>query len=545
MRLTPSDDSKVLVTGSAWMTVGSIVSRIMGAVYVIPWGIWLGSSFFLANSLFAKGYNIYSLFIIVSTAGIPSALSKQIAHYDAIGESDTSHQLLKDSLLVMSLLGLLSSIIMWLAAPVFAWQNNQVDLRMVSVIHALCWPLAIIPPISIFRGYFQGRSQMGPSAISQLIEQIARIGYLLMATYIIMNIQHGGYVRAVSQSTFAAFIGAMCALIYLVFKFKKQDDFSLHETSIEKSKYQRKEALLELLRQSLPFVVLDSAVVLFQFIDQYTFPVIMHQFHSATNAEINFLYGLFGFNSNKLTMIVISLSTAMASTAIPLLSRTFAKKNFANLSIKIQSALKLFFFVMLPGAVGMLSLAEPLNIVFYRSADHLGVNLLKVNSLIAVVVGLFILLVSIMQAVRHSKQAIFYFLVGLTFKAIFQVASVGIFQAYGPLIATCAGFAVSSILMTRRLKIDFQINLHNLIKFVIGISLLVVIMASVVRLSSYFCYQLFEVSARSSLVVLFMGAIIGTLTYGALSLKTRAADAAFGFSLDTLRNRLRVKLRIF
>lgn len=200
---------------------------------------------------------------------------------------------------------------------------------------------------------------------------------------------------------------------------------------------------------------------------------------------------------------------------------------------------------MLPGAVGMLSLAEPLNIVFYRSADHLGVNLLKVNSLIAVVVGLFILLVSIMQAVRHSKQAIFYFLVGLTFKAIFQVASVGIFQAYGPLIATCAGFAVSSILMTRRLKIDFQINLHNLIKFVIGISLLVVIMASVVRLSSYFCYQLFEVSARSSLVVLFMGAIIGTLTYGALSLKTRAADAAFGFSLDTLRNRLRVKLRIF
>ncbi|OFR90732.1 polysaccharide biosynthesis protein [Lacticaseibacillus zeae] len=541
MRLTPSDDSKVLVTGSAWMTVGSIVSRIMGAVYVIPWGIWLGSSFFLANSLFAKGYNIYSLFIIVSTAGIPSALSKQIAHYDAIGESDTSHQLLKDSLLVMSLLGLFSSIIMWLAAPVFAWQNNQVDLRMVSVIHVLCWPLAIIPPISIFRGYFQGRSQMGPSAISQLIEQIARIGYLLMATYIIMNIQHGGYVRAVSQSTFAAFIGAMCALIYLVFKFKKQDDFSLHEASIEKSKYQRKEALLELLRQSLPFVVLDSAVVLYQFIDQYTFPVIMHQFHSTTNAEINFLYGLFGFNSNKLTMIVISLSTAMATTAIPLLSRTFAQRNYAELSTKIQSTLKLFFFVMLPGAVGMLSLAAPLNMAFYRSSAALGVDVLKMNSIIAVVIGLFILLVSIMQAVHHSKQAILYFLIGLIFKVLVQVASVGIFQVYGPLIATGIGFAVSSALMTRRLKIDFQIKLHNLVKFVIGVSLLVTIMAIVVWLSIYFCYQLLGVSGRSSLFILFVGALTGSLIYGLLTLKTRAADAAFGFSLDELRRRLRVK----
>ena len=68
-----------LLKGSAWMTIGSILSRILGAIYIIPWYAWMGKYGNLANSLTAKSYNIYSLFIIISTAGIPGAIAKQIA----------------------------------------------------------------------------------------------------------------------------------------------------------------------------------------------------------------------------------------------------------------------------------------------------------------------------------------------------------------------------------------------------------------------------------------------------------------------------------
>jgi O-antigen/teichoic acid export membrane protein len=77
----------------AWMTAGSVFSRILGAIYVIPWRIWLGAAFLTANALFTKGYQIYSLFLIISTAGVPGAVSKQVARYNAMGEYKTGMRL--------------------------------------------------------------------------------------------------------------------------------------------------------------------------------------------------------------------------------------------------------------------------------------------------------------------------------------------------------------------------------------------------------------------------------------------------------------------
>ena len=82
----PRSDKEKMIRGSAWMTAGSVFSRILGAIYVIPWRIWLGAAFLTANALFTKGYQIYSLFLIISTAGVPGAVSKQVARYNAMGE---------------------------------------------------------------------------------------------------------------------------------------------------------------------------------------------------------------------------------------------------------------------------------------------------------------------------------------------------------------------------------------------------------------------------------------------------------------------------
>ena len=521
MRSIPNNDKKKMITGSAWMTLGSITSRIMGAIYIIPWGLWLGSNFSLANSLFAKGYNVYSLFLIISTAGIPGALSKQIAHYDAIGEMETSNRLFKDSLFMMLGLGVFSAVIMWLIAPLLAFQNGEVDIRMIT----------IIPAISILRGLFQGRAQMGPSAVSQLVEQFARIGYMLLATYVIMVSNDGNYVRAVAHSTFAAFVGAVCALVYLLIALKKQIYFSNYEALQKQSQIQRKLALVELCRQSFPFVILDSAIILYQFLDQYMFP---------SNETINYLYGLFGFNSNKLTMIVISLSTAMAVTAIPLLSKSFSRNDYRDLSKKIVSSLKLFFFIMIPGSVGMICLAHPLYRIFYRSFNYLGIHILELNAAVANLIGLFILLVAIMQAVHHSRLAIKYFAFGVIAKMLAEVFCIWFFESYGPLVATAIGLGVSSFFMLKRLIISFDINLRPIFKYFLGVTLLTIIMASILQILKFFIYNFLGKKASSSILILITSVIVGILVYGFLSLKTRAADEAFGFSLNTLRSRFQI-----
>ena len=100
-----------LLKGSAWMTIGSILSRIL-----IPWYAWMGKYGNLANSLTAKSYNIYSLFIIISTAGIPGAIAKQIAKYNALNEYGVGHKLFRHGLALMGVFGIISAACMYFLA---------------------------------------------------------------------------------------------------------------------------------------------------------------------------------------------------------------------------------------------------------------------------------------------------------------------------------------------------------------------------------------------------------------------------------------------
>ena len=75
-----------MVQSTAWLTIGNIFSRLLGAVYVIPWIAWMQPHGLEANYLYTKGYNVYALFLMISTAGIPAAVAKQTARYNSMNE---------------------------------------------------------------------------------------------------------------------------------------------------------------------------------------------------------------------------------------------------------------------------------------------------------------------------------------------------------------------------------------------------------------------------------------------------------------------------
>ena len=94
-----------MLRGSAWMTAGSIISRILGALYIIPWYSWFGSDKLQANALYTKGYTVYSIFLMIAISGIPSAVAKQVAHYNSKNEYGVSKRLFKTSLMALFILG--------------------------------------------------------------------------------------------------------------------------------------------------------------------------------------------------------------------------------------------------------------------------------------------------------------------------------------------------------------------------------------------------------------------------------------------------------
>ena len=216
---TTSQQQKML-RGTAWLTASNFISRLLGAVYIIPWYIWMGQYGAEANGLFTMGYNIYAWFLLVSTAGVPVAVAKQVAKYNTIDKEEHSFALIREFLKFMLGLGLIFAVIMYLMAPVFASMSGG-GADLIPVMQSLSWAVLIFPSMSVIRGFFQGFNNLKPYAISQISEQVIRVIWMLLTAYFIMKIGSGDYVEAVTQSPFAAFVGMLASMLVLLFYLAK------------------------------------------------------------------------------------------------------------------------------------------------------------------------------------------------------------------------------------------------------------------------------------------------------------------------------------
>lgn len=535
--IDPESSQDTMLKGSAWMTAGSIFSRILGAIYIIPWMAWMGSYYPAANALYAKGYNIYSLFLIISTAGIPGAISKQISHYNALDQYATGNKLFKHGLKIMTFMGVLFAAIMYFGAPVLATIFTDGDPRSIPVIKSLAIAVLIIPILSILRGYLQGYSDMAPSAISQFIEQIARVIYMLLATYMIMIVNKGSYINAVVQSTFAAFIGAGVAIIILIMALLKKLPTlrRLSRNGKPVANVNENNFTREIFQQAVPFIILDAGITFFNLFDQSTFNQFMRLFVNATGAQLDNYYSLFGFQANKLIMIIVSLSTAMAVTAVPILSGLYSKGNKKKIENQISNTLELFFFIMIPASLGMYAVAQPLWTTFYRY-DALGVLMLQFSSVISILLGLFTVLSAVLQALYRNKLAIKYFVYGFIVKVVAQLPMIWLFHEFGPLVATSIGMAVVCWLMIRELHAIYPFNTGRISRRISGIILFSLIMFVSVMLVDWIVFHFVGNSDRIiSVVVLVLEAGLGGVIYGYLVLKTSLADKILGSRVERIR----------
>ncbi len=500
-----------MLRGSAWMTAGSIISRILGALYIIPWYSWFGSDKLQANALYTKGYTVYSIFLMIAISGIPSAVAKQVAHYNSKNEYGVSKRLFKTSLMALFILGAVCTLVFWLIAPFI----SQGDPRMVSIYRSLALALLVIPAMSLLRGYFQGFQDMAPSALSQLIEQFLRIIYMLLATYITIKVMGLPFEVGVWQSTFAAFIGAVGGTLLLVgyyLKHKKRLD-ELVSQSNDQLEITNKTLLKEVLYQALPFIFIACAMSMFNLVDQFTFPVIMQQAGAYSMTQINALYALFAGNANKLIMIVVALSTAMATTAIPLLSEAVARRDSALMKKQLLESLELLFFVMLPAVFGMAAVNRPLYLVFY-GYEATGIFVLAISAYVALAMGLFNVLGSLLQGIYENKQAIKYTTLGLGVKLVLQYPLTLWLGVFGPLLATGIAMSWASYLMLRFLYLKYNLPTGQLQVNVNKMFIVALLMFGVTLLFVSGYYMVFPGNSRlSALVGLSLAAGIGGYLY--------------------------------
>lgn len=530
-----------MLNGSAWMTAGNITSRILGAIYIIPWVTWLGAYSDEANALYAQGYNIYSLFITISTAGIPSAISKLVAHYNGLNEYGISQKLNRSAMYMALASGVIcGTIMMYIASWPIVYNG---DTNLIPVLRSLAWAIFIIPLMAISRGIFQGYSMMAPSAISQFVEQLFRIIYMLGATYLIMKINKGSWVSAVSQSTFAAFIGAIGACVVLFFAWIKYRDYMRGDTATIKQPSEDVstiQLILKIVYQSIPFIIIESGINLFQLVDQYSFKRMMPMVGHFSSYQIDVLYALFAFNANKLYMIIIALANALAVTAIPLLAMARAQNDQAGMRKQIENVLMLFYFVMIPAVLGLYAVAQQVYTVFYRY-NHAGVVVLEFAAFISIPLGLYTVAAAMMQGISENRKMMKYLGIGLLIKLLIQFPCIWLAQGLGPLLATGIAMMVINCLIIHSFNMEFRLNFEQMAlptNQILAYSLvMMVVTKAVMLLLGLFISPYGRYTAFFTLVI---GIIVGAGVYGFLALHFRLADKLLGGRAERLRQVLHI-----
>ncbi len=528
-----------MLRGTAWLTASNFISRLLGAIYIIPWYIWMGTYAAKANGLFTMGYNIYAWFLLISTAGIPVAVAKQVAKYNTMKEEEHSFALVRSFLGFMTGLGLFFALILYLCAPWMA-DLSGVGQDLIPIMHSLAWAVLIFPSMSVIRGYFQGMSNLKPYAMSQIAEQVIRVIWMLLATYMIMEMGSGDYLAAVTQSTFAAFVGMVASFLVLIYFLAKE---GLLQRIFEKGdKFNSKHLLLDTIKEAIPFIVTGSAIQLFQIFDQLTFINSMTWLTNYSNEDLVVMFSYFSANPNKITMILISLGVSIGGVGLPLLTENYVKGDLKATSRLVQDNLTMLLLFLFPATVGVVMVGEPLYTVFYGKPDSLALGLFVFAVLQSIILGVYMVLSPMLQAMFHNRKAMLYFACGSIAKMVLQVPSIYLFHSYGPLISTTIGLVIPIILIYREICKITGVNYNVLVRRIILIALLTLIMFFVVGFLQLIVGFVFQPSGRLwSFLYVALVATMGGIIYGIMSLRTHLLDKVIG---KYRAERLRIKFRL-
>lgn len=528
-----------MLRGTAWLTASNFISRLLGAIYIIPWYIWMGSYAATANGLFTMGYNIYAWFLLVSTAGIPVAVAKQVAKYNTMREEEHSFTLIRSFLGFMTGLGLVFALVLYVFSPWLA-DLSGVGKDLIPIMQSLAWAVLIFPSMSVIRGFFQGMNNLKPYAMSQIAEQVIRVIWMLLATFIIMKLGSGDYLAAVTQSTFAAFVGMVASFAVLIY-FLAQEGLlkRVFETG---DKINSKRLLVDTIKEAIPFILTGSAIQLFQILDQLTFINSMSWFTNYSNEDLVVMFSYFSANPNKITMILISVGVSIGSVGLPLLTENYVKGDLKAASRLVQDSLTLLFMFLLPATVGVVMVGEPLYTVFYGKPDSLALGLFVFAVLQSIILGLYMVLSPMLQAMFRNRKAVLYFIYGSIAKLVLQLPTIALFHSYGPLISTTIALIIPNVLMYRDICKVTGVKRKVILKRTILISLLTLVMFLVIGTIQWLLGFVFQPSGRlwSFLYVALVGAMGGGL-YMVMSLRTYLLDKVIG---KAQADRLRAKCKL-
>ena len=506
-----------LVQGSI-LAMASIISRIIGLIYRIPLIGIIGD---VGMDYYATAFEIYNNLLIISSYSIPLAVSKLVSADISKGRRKNVYRILKASLLFASITGGIAALTLLFGAETFtAAMKTPYSIFAVRV---LIPTLLIVAILGVLRGFFQGLGSMMPSAVSQILEQIANAIVSVWAAYVLYK--YGMKVGAVlgNQENYAAAYGAaggtlgtgVGALVALLFSF-----FVLFAYVHVYKRHARREALPKVDTYSYLFKVLVVTIIPVllsttiyncnTLIDMAVFKNIANS-QGYTATQISVWNGVYTGRYKTLINVPISIASALAASSVPALTAAFTKKKMDEVHLQLNSAIRFIMMIAMPCAVGMGVLAAPILKLVHLSDDSgMAAIMLQYGAVSIIFFSLSTLSNGLLQGINRMKEPVKNAAIALVLHLVVLVILMYGFHLniYAVIFANAAFGLIMSLL-----------NAYSLHKYVgykqelVKTFLIPLLSSAVMGVAVWGLYQLLIYICRINMIATIVSIILGAVIY--------------------------------
>ncbi len=467
-------NKKRMFSGAAVLLVGSVVAKMLGALYRIPLTNILGAE---GMGMYQLVFPVYALFMVLATAGIPTSLSRTVAEKRALGENVKKYFAV--AMCALLVLGLAFGLLMGALSDVLAKRQGNADTRFGFLIIAPA--ITFVCVISGFRGYFQGQMYMLPTALSNVVEQVVKLAVGIGASYalakrgVIYSVCGALFGVTVSEIVTAAYMGAT----YL-FRSKKEkrerlaaqvslqgydsqscgengvlqgetnardgkniDNAAERSRSTKKARFEKasRVELKGMLRVALPIAAVAALMPLANFFDSVIIVNMLKAF-GLTQSVATAQYGIISGPVNSLINMPVVAIMSLAVAVVPSVSASRATRDIDGVMLKSSLCVRLAYLLGIPFAFFLAVFARNVVGALYPALSEqntvVAVNVLRITAANVVFLSVMQIYVSLLQAVDKTKYAVLSLIAGIIVKIVLDVVLTRYIGINGAAIASLA-----------------------------------------------------------------------------------------------------------
>ena len=421
------------------LIIGNLIVKAIGAIFRIPLTNIIGE---IGMSYYDFAFSLFSLVFVLSTSGIPVAVSKMMSESITLKRYGEAKRIFNIAMGVFAVVGAVLSVLMFFFARYYsnAVQSPGSYYSVLAISPSIFFATVMIT----YRGYFQGRQDMVPTAVSQIIEAAGKLFIGISLAYIVLNGVSTHYaineevpvevLKSIERGSAFAILGVTAGsalgMVYMILTKKFSKKRRMPEASAGEALRPKKDLLKTIISIAIPVTISSSVLSITNMMDVV---IVMNRLKAVgfTQEQADFMNGSYRGMALPLFNFPTALVASLAVSVIPAIAAAKTRKNIKDINQNVETALRIGMLIAIPAGLALSVMANPILTLIFPSPERaagvsIATSLLMYSGIASIWVNIVTLTNSSLQALNFVKIPLWSMLAGSIVKLVTNYILVGI-----------------------------------------------------------------------------------------------------------------------